>query len=85
MKHNPVSDLFEQASKLVGDTGLKYEIESGIKAAVQSALGRMDMVNRDEFDAQVAVLQRTRLRVEQLEKQLITLSRQLEEIEKNPK
>ncbi|WP_024461824.1 accessory factor UbiK family protein [Marinimicrobium sp. LS-A18] len=44
-----------------------------IKAAVQSALGKMDLVTREEFDAQSAVLQRTRERLEQLEKQLAEL------------
>ncbi|WP_439509245.1 accessory factor UbiK family protein [Marinimicrobium koreense] len=44
-----------------------------IKAAVQSALGKMDLVTREEFDAQTAVLQRTRERLEQLEQQLAEL------------
>ncbi len=46
-----------------------------IKAAVQSAMGKMDLVTREEFDAQAAVLQRTRERLEQLEKQLAELER----------
>lgn len=46
-----------------------------IKAAVQSALGKMDLVTREEFDAQTAVLQRTRERLEQLEKQLADLEK----------
>lgn len=41
-----------------------------LQAAVQSALGKMDLVTREEFDAQTAVLQRTRERLEQLEKQV---------------
>lgn len=41
-----------------------------LRAAVQSALGRMDLVTREEFDAQAAVLQRTRERLEQLETRL---------------
>lgn len=81
MKRNPVSDILQQAGKLVGDSGFKDEVENGVKAAVQSALSRMDMVNRDEFDAQAAVLQRTRQRVEQLEQQLNALSAQLEALE----
>ncbi len=44
-----------------------------MKAAVQSAMGKMDLVTREEFDAQAAVLQRTRERLEQLEKQLAEL------------
>jgi ubiquinone biosynthesis accessory factor UbiK len=48
-----------------------------LQAALQSALGRMDLVTRDEFDAQSAVLQRTRQRLEALEQQLAALQEQL--------
>ena len=43
---------------------------SAIKAVITSALGRLDMVSREEFDAQSAVLQRTREKVNALEIQL---------------
>ncbi len=41
--------------------------------ALQSALGRLDLVTREEFDAQQAVLARTRKKLEQLEKTLADL------------
>lgn len=41
--------------------------------ALQSALGRLDLVTREEFDAQQAVLARTREKLEQLEKTLADL------------
>ena len=41
--------------------------------ALQSALGRLDLVTREEFDAQQAVLARTREKVEQLEETLANL------------
>lgn len=44
-----------------------------LQTALQAALRRMDLVTRDEFDAQAAVLQRTRLRLEALEQQLAGL------------
>jgi len=44
-----------------------------MKAALQSALARMDLVTREEFDAQTAVLQRTRARLEALEGKLAEL------------
>jgi BMFP domain-containing protein YqiC len=47
-----------------------------LKAAVQSALTRLDLVTREEFDAQAAVLQRTRLRLEELEKRVAELEQQ---------
>ncbi|WP_347329791.1 accessory factor UbiK family protein [Marinimicrobium locisalis] len=47
-----------------------------LQAAVQSALGKMDVVTREEFDAQAAVLQRTRERLEKLEQQLANLEKE---------
>lgn len=47
-----------------------------LQAAVQSALGKMDVVTREEFDAQAAVLQRTRERLEKLEQQLAELEKE---------
>lgn len=38
--------------------------------ALQAALARMDLVTREEFDAQTAVLQRTRQKLEALEQEL---------------
>ncbi len=42
--------------------------------ALQSALARLDLVTREEFDAQAAVLQRTRQKLEQLEQELEKLN-----------
>lgn len=41
-----------------------------LQAALQAVLRKLDLVTREEFDAQAAVLQRTRLRLEALEQQL---------------
>ena len=41
-----------------------------LQQAIQSACKRLDLVTREEFDAQVAVLQRTREKLEQLEQRL---------------
>ncbi len=42
--------------------------------ALQSALARLDLVTREEFDAQASVLQRTRQKLEQLEQELEKLN-----------
>ena len=47
-----------------------------VKSALQAALARMDLVTREEFDAQAAVLQRTRARLEALEDKLTELEQQ---------
>ena len=41
-----------------------------MRTLVQSALSRLDMVSREEFDTQADILARTRARVEQLEQEL---------------
>jgi BMFP domain-containing protein YqiC len=41
--------------------------------ALQAALARLDLVTREEFDAQAAVLLRTRQKLEALEQQLTRL------------
>ncbi len=41
-----------------------------IQLTVQAVLARLDLVTREEFDAQAAVLARTRSKLEALEQQL---------------
>jgi BMFP domain-containing protein YqiC len=45
-----------------------------IKSMLQATLARLDLVTREEFDAQTAVLLRTRLKLEALEQQFAALS-----------
>lgn len=43
------------------------------QVVLQSILGKMDLVTREEFDAQAAVLQRTREKLDALERKLSQL------------
>lgn len=52
------------------DSGMKDQIDRNARALAQAALGKLDVVSRQEFDAQSAVLQRTRERVIELEAEL---------------
>ncbi|MDS1308559.1 accessory factor UbiK family protein [Marinobacter xiaoshiensis] len=54
------------------------DFETQARAAVTSVLSRLELVTRDEFDAQQAVLMKTREMVEALEKRVA-------ELEKSPK
>ena len=49
---------------------------SELQAVIASVLRKMNLVSRDEFDAQSAVLLRTRNRLEALEKQVALLEEQ---------
>ncbi len=53
------------------------ELRKNLKAMLTSALASMDLVTREEFDVQSAVLARTRARLEELEKQVAALEQAL--------
>lgn len=58
------------ASLPEGLGGLKHDVEQNFKAILQSALIKMDLVSRREFDIQAGVLQRTREKLEALDRRL---------------
>ncbi|MGH8802064.1 MAG: accessory factor UbiK family protein [Casimicrobiaceae bacterium] len=49
------------------------DAEKNVKALLKSGLSRLDLVTREEFDRQVAVLKHTREKVEALEARVAAL------------
>ncbi len=78
LKPPPPWEVLQQVSELVGGSGVKQEVDRNIRSLAQSALSRLDMVSREEFDAQSESLKRTRARVAALEASLEELTRELE-------
>ena len=61
---------------LPGDLGaLRGEFRANVRAVLEATLARMDVVTREEFDAQAALLRRTREKLDRLERQLAELER----------
>lgn len=56
-----------------GIRDVQQDIEKNIRALMANAFAKMDLVTREEFDIQTAVLARTREKLEALEKQLADL------------
>lgn len=52
----------------------REELQQNFKSVLQAGLGKLDLVTREEFDVQRAVLARTREKLEALERQLAELS-----------
>lgn len=52
---------------------LGEDLERNFKSLLQAGLGKMDLVTREEFDLQVAVLERTREKLDALEARLAEL------------
>ena len=58
---------------------LKKEIEESIRQVVRSSITRLDLVTREEFEIQSAVLQRTRMKLEELEKKVADLEKKFDD------
>ncbi len=52
---------------------IQRDLESNFRAVLRAGLTKLDLVSRDEFDAQMRVLERTRARLEELEKRVAAL------------
>jgi BMFP domain-containing protein YqiC len=52
---------------------VQKDLETNFRAVLREGLSKLDLVNRDEFDAQSKVLERTRSRLEALEARLAAL------------
>ncbi|GAB2665368.1 ubiquinone biosynthesis accessory factor UbiK [Arenimonas aestuarii] len=73
-----IDDLARKLSELVppGLKDARADLEQNFKATLQSGLNRLDLVTREEFDVQRAVLLRTREKLEALERKLAELEAQ---------
>jgi BMFP domain-containing protein YqiC len=56
---------------------LQSDVERNVKASLEAALRQMNLVSRDEFEIQQAILMRTREKVEALETRVAELEAQL--------
>ena len=79
IKTELIDEMAERLSSTLppGFKQFQEEMEKNFRAVMQGAFSKMELVSREEFDVQSAVLARTRQKVEQLEKQLDTLEKQL--------
>ena len=60
-----------------GLNNLKEDVGKNFHAILQGALGRLDLVTREEFEVQKMVLAKTRSKLEDLEKRVAEMERQV--------
>jgi BMFP domain-containing protein YqiC len=71
-KIEELADKFSQSIP-PGAKAFQQDIENNFKQMLQSLLGKMDLVTREEFDVQKKVLARTREKIDAIEKKLAQL------------
>ncbi len=73
-----LDDLAQRLAKTV-PTGLQVlqdDLKHNLRAGLEAGLSHLDLVTREEFDVQAAVLSRTREKLEALEKVVANLEQQ---------
>lgn len=70
-----LDSLAKRISSLIPEPihATQKDIESNLRSGLETGLRKMNLVTREEFDVQTAVLQRTREKLEQLEKRVAAL------------
>ena len=64
-------NIFKALPSGMGD--MQRDVEKNLHSALQAGLARLDLVTREEFEVQSAVLARTRQKLEDLEKRVAAL------------
>jgi BMFP domain-containing protein YqiC len=82
LKPPPIGEVMQQVNELVSPAGLVEEVDRNARQLAQSALRKLDFVSRDEFDAQAAILARTRSKVAAMESELAAMQALVAELEK---
>lgn len=79
MNEKLIAGLSQQFSSLMNNLpkGAELPGQDQLRSLLQSALSKLDLVTRDEFEAQSAVLMRTREKVEALEVRMAALEANL--------
>ena len=74
-----IDELAQRLTAIVppGIKEAREDLGKNFRAVLQSGLGKLDLVTREEFDVQRCVLLRTREKIEQLERQLAALEASL--------
>jgi hypothetical protein len=75
MAEQGVEDLFRRLTEGLPSAvrGLGADVEANLRALLRANLTKLDLVARDEFDAQARLLARTRARLDALEQRLAGL------------
>ena len=76
-KNKQFEDLSKKISAFMPESlqGLQSDFESNVRSSLESGLRKMNLVTREEFDIQSAVLLRTREKLEALEKLVAELEK----------
>jgi BMFP domain-containing protein YqiC len=79
MNSKVIDELTKRLSGVLppGANVLKEDMEKNVRSVLHAAFSKMDLVTREEFEVQAQVLQRSRAKLDALEKQVAELEAKL--------
>jgi BMFP domain-containing protein YqiC len=79
---NLIRNLGDQLGRFISDTAAREDMQKSLNGIVQTAFARLDLVTREQFDAQLETLEQTRAQMARLEQEIEQLKNQLAELER---
>ena len=85
LKQEKVEEFFQEFSRLLPEDlrAYKNDMEKNLRAAMNATFARMDLVTREEFDVQTALLGKTRELLQELEAKVGELEDKLAAVDKD--
>jgi ubiquinone biosynthesis accessory factor UbiK len=79
---NLIRNLGDQLGRFISDSAAREDMQKSLNTIVQGVFARLDLVTREQFDAQLETLARTREQLARLEGELAQLQERLAELER---
>ena len=78
ISNQTINELAEKISAVLPDSikAVQSDIDKNLRAVLESSFSKMNLVSREEFDVQSALLSRSLEKLQQLEKQIEELEKQ---------
>ncbi|MDH5766112.1 MAG: accessory factor UbiK family protein [Gammaproteobacteria bacterium] len=78
ISNQTINELAEKISAVLPDSikAVQSDLEKNLRAVLESSFSKMNLVSREEFDVQSALLARSLEKLQQLEKQIEELEKQ---------
>ena len=84
LNDNLIRSLGDQLGRFISDSAAREDMQKSLNTIVQNVFARLDLVTREQFDAQLETLERTRAQLERLEAELARLQQEIAARERPP-
>ena len=78
---NPFRNLGDQLGRFISSSAAREDLQKSLNVLVQTAFAKLDLVTREQFDAQLETLTQAQQQLEALEVELAALQSRIDELD----